>query len=258
MAVGLNADADYVSRGSIPSGGAGTLTGGGFSDFFAGVWLYRPTTGNSYSGTAEGYIFGGQASAREIKLGYDNTFGAGTAADPLLQVIFNSGGGTGATQTFASANFLDEWVYYFFYENSSNDQVAGYIKLSDLNTATTISRANDNAGSQYINTLTFGSDSSGSTGVFGYLAYARAVNNSGLTASNVLTYAASSSTESGDWGFWPLADNTDTGDDSGNARDLTFNGTLTSETSPTLGGTPARVPRHLLAVLHAGMRAANF
>lgn len=36
--------------------------------------------------------------------------------------------------------------------------------------------------------------------------------------------------------YWPLADNTDTGDDSGNGYNLTFGGTLTSETSPTFGG----------------------
>lgn len=258
MAVGIDVDTDYLQRASIPSGGAGTLSGGGFADFFAGTWLYRPTTGNSYGMTGDGYIIGGQASAREIKLGYDNFFGSGTASDPQLQVIFNSGGGTGATQTLSSANFLDEWVYYFFYENSSNDHVVGYIQLSDLNTATTISRANDNAGSQYINTLSFGNTAGGGTGVFGHYAYARAVANSGLTASNVLTYAASASTETGDWGFWPLADNADTGDDSGNSRTLTFGGTLSSETSPTLGGAPAAVPRHLMAILHAGMRAANF
>ena len=260
MAVGTNADADRMSRGSIPSGTTGTLSGGGFSDFFVGVWLYRPTSGNSYGVTAEGHILHFAAGAREIKLGFDGTFGSGTAADPLLQVIFNSGGGTGSTQTFSSANFFDEWVYYFFYENSANSQVAGYIKLSDLNTATTITRANDNAGSQYVNTLTFGSDSGGSFGVMGNYAFARARNSSSITASDILTWAASDSTIAGDWGFWPLADNTDTGDTSGNSRSLTFNGTLTSETSPTLGGgSPTTIPPvAILRARLAAFRAANF
>ena len=259
MAIGTNADADYARRSSIPSGGAGTLSGGGFSDFFVGVWLYRDSGVATYGTTAEGCILHFASGAREMKLGYDGTFGAGTASDPLLQVIFNSGGGTGATQTFTSANFLDEWVYYFLYENSANSQVAGYIKLSDLNTATTITRANDNAGSQYINTMTFASDDGAGFGVAGSYAYARAVNSSSLTASNVLTYAASDVTESGDWGFWPLADNTDTADDSGNSRSLTFGGTLTSETSPTLGGTtPANPPVAILQARLAAFRAANF
>lgn len=237
MAVGLDQDTESLQRTSIPSGTSGTLTGGGFSDFFAGVWLYRPSATATYALTAGGGIFHGQAGAREIALGFNSA--GSNLADLNLQVTFNSGGGTGAVQTFAGHagdDFLDEWVYYFFYENSSNDQVAGYILLSDLNTANTITRANDNAGSQYINTLTFGNVSGNNTVVLGHYAYARAVNSASLTASNVLTYAASSSTESGDWGFWPLADNTDTGDDSGNSRTLTFGGTLTSETSPTLGG----------------------
>lgn len=235
MAIGLDADTEYARRSSIPSGGAGTLSGGGFSDFFAGVWLYRPSSTATYALTAGGSIIDGQAGARQIALGFNS---AGSAlADLNLQVTFNSGGGTGAVQTFSGhtgTSFLDEWVYYFFYENSSNDQVAGYILLSDLTTATTISRANDNAGSQYVNTLTFGNVSDSSAVVLGHYAYARAVNSSSLTASNVLTYAGSSVTESGDWGFWPLADNADTGDDSGNGRSLTFSSGLTSQSDPNL------------------------
>lgn len=239
MAVGLDADTESLRRSSIPSGGAGTLSGGGFSDFFVGVWLYRPSSVATYNTTSGGAIIHFQASAREMKLGYDGTFGAGGPGDPLLQIIFNSGGGTGATQTFSGANFLDEWVYYFIYENSSNQQVAGYIRLSDLSTAVTISRANDNAGSQYINTLTFGNDDGGtSVGVAGHYAYARARGGAGITPADVLAWAADSAPVSGDWGFWPLDSNTDNVDDSGNSRNLTFNGTLTSETSPTLGGAP--------------------
>lgn len=235
MAIGLDADTEYARRSSIPSGGAGTLSGGGFSDFFAGVWLYRPSSTATYALTAGSSIIDGQGGARLIALGFNS---AGSAlADLNLQVTFNSGGGTGAVQTFSGhtgASFLDEWVYYFFYENSSNNQVAGYILLSDLTTATTISRANDNAGSQYVNTLTFGNVDGGGAVVLGHYAYARAVNSSSLTASNVLTYAGSSVTESGDWGFWPLADNADTGDDSGNGRSLTFSSGLTSESDPNL------------------------
>lgn len=260
MAVGTDASGDYLRRSSIPSGGAGTLSGGGFSDFFAGIWVYRDSTEVTYSNTTGGGIVHGQAGAREVEIGFNS---AGAAlADLSLQVVFNSGGGTGAVQTFGShtgASFLDEWVYYFFYENSANSQVAGYILLSDLNTAVTITRANDNAGSQYVNTLTFGS-TSGTYDVCGHYAYGRARNSSSITASDILTWAASDATISGDWGFWPLADNTDTGDDSGNARDLTFGGTLTSETSPTLGGgSPSPIPPvAILQARLAAFRASNF
>lgn len=231
MGARINADAEYLRRSSIPSGGAGTLSDGAFANMFVGVWLYRDSAGQTYGTTSEGAIIHLQSGARECKLGFDNTFGAGTAADPLLQVIFNSGGGTGSVQTFASANFLDEWVYYFFYE-SGGSQVAGYIRFSDLNTAVTISRANDNAGSQYVNTLTFGNASGGGFCAGGTYAFARARYASGITIANVKAWAAMDAADAGDWGFWPIVDNADVGDDSGNARDLTFSAGLDSGDSP--------------------------
>lgn len=238
MGIRLDADADFLRRSSIPSGGAGTLSDGAFANCFVGVWLYRDSAGQSYSTTSEGGILHFQSGAREVKFGFDNTFGAGTASDPLLQIVFNSGGGGGATQTFASANFLDEWVYYFILEDGTN-QVAGYIKLSDLTTAVTITRANDNAGSQYINTLTIGNVSGGGIVVGGTYAYARARYASGITLDNVKAYAASALEAVGDWGFWPLPDLADGGDDSGNARDLTLGGTLETGSNPSLGPPPA-------------------
>lgn len=248
MAVGLDADTEYIRRTGIPSGGAGTLSGGGFSDFFAGVWVYRPSATATYALTAAGSIIHCQAGAREVVLGFNS---AGAAlADLNLQIIYNSGGGAGTPATFSGhtgASFLDEWVYYFIYEDSSNNQVAGYILLSDLNTAVTLSRANDNAGSQYVNTLTFGNTGTSAV-TLGHYAFARAVADATLTASDVLAYAADDATIAGDWGFWALGDNADTADTSGNGRSLTFNGTLTSETSPTLGGGggPTSILRQML------------
>lgn len=237
MGVGLDQASESMQRTGIPSGGAGTLSGGGFSDFFVGVWGYRPSARATVALTANSAIIFCESAVRVINLGFNNA--GSTLADKQLEVTFNSSGGTGAVQQFAGYNgddFLDQWVYYFYYENSSNEQVAGYILLSDLNTAYTITRANDNAGSQYINGLYFG----GNLGID--FAYARARNQNNITASDVLAWAASSAPASGDWGFWPLADNTDTGDDSGNGRTLTFNGTLSSESSPTLGGGGVVVP----------------
>lgn len=246
MAVGLDNDADAIVRGSIPSGGAGTLTDGGFAGWFAGVWLYRPSSGNSYGVTSDGYIIQGLAAAREIKLGFDNTFGSGTPSDPLLQVIFNSGGGTGAIQTFVSANFLDEWVYYFFCADATN-QYAGYIRYADLGSTITdsITRSNDNAGSQYTNALVFGNNAATGTVVMGHYAYGRArYGNHDL--SDVMALAQSSAPDAGDWGFWPFADSSDNGDDSGNGRDMTFSGTFSSESDPTLGGSGGGQPPRTL------------
>lgn len=236
MAIGLNADTEYARRSSIPSGGAGTLSDGGFKNTFQGVWLYRPSGTATYALTAEGAIIHCQAGAREVVLGFNS---AGAAlADLNLQIVYNSGGGTGTPYLFtghAGDDFLDEWVYYFILDNSTSGQIAGYIPLSTL-TAVSQARTNDNAGSQYINTLTFGNTSSGNAVVLGHYAYARAQYGTGITVADAEAYAASDAADAGDWGFWPLADNADTGDDSGNSRTLTFNGTLTSETSPTLGG----------------------
>ena len=236
MAIGLNADTEYARRSSIPSGGAGTLSDGGFTNCFVGVWLYRPSGTATYALTAGGSIINFQAGAREVVLGFNS---AGAAlADLNLQIVFNSGGGTGTPYTFsahAGDDFLDEWVYYFILDNSTSGQIAGYIPQSTM-TAVSQARTNDNAGSQYINTLTFGNEGGGSAVVLGHYAYARARYGTGITVSDVETWADDSATVSGDWGFWPLADNADTGDDSGNSRTLTFNGTITTETSPTLGG----------------------
>lgn len=233
MAIGINLDTEYAERTGIPSGGAGTLSQGGFADFFAGVWLYRPSATATYALTAAGSIIHCQAGAREVIVGFNSA--GSVLADLNLQIIYNSGGGTGTPYLFTGhtgASFLDEWVYYFIYEDASNNLVGGYILLSDLNTAVTNSYANDNAGSQYINSLTFGCDSAHGACVLGHYALARA-RDSAASAANVLTYASSDTTISGDWGFWELTDNTDTADTSGNSRALTFSSGLSSESSPT-------------------------
>lgn len=233
MGVGLNADGESAYRTSIPSGGAGTLTDGGFANTFAGVWLYRPSSTATYALTAGGAIIECIASARNVTLGFDSA--GSVLADLSLQMVFNSGGGSGTPYTFsahAGDDFLDEWVYYFIAENSTDGQIAGYIPLSTM-TPVYQARANDNAGSQYTNTLVFGSTGGGQV-VLGYYAYARARYGTGINVSAVSTYAGSDSTISGDWGFWPLADSSDTGDDSGNSRDLAFTGTISSEGNPTL------------------------
>ncbi|MBP8176630.1 MAG: hypothetical protein KAX77_02595 [Xanthomonadales bacterium] len=233
MAVGLNADTESLQRTGIPSGGAGTLSDGGFTNSFAGIWVYRDSADVTYALTAGGAIIHYQAGAREVSLGFDSA--GSILSDLSLRIVYNSGGGSGTPAFFgahAGDDFLDEWVYYFIYDSATDGQVAGYIRLADLATAVTLSRANDNAGSQYINTLTFGNNSSNNAVVLGNYSLGRALYASGITLDDVKAWAADSAPDS-DWGFWPLADNTDTGDDSGNGRTITFNGTLTSESDPT-------------------------
>lgn len=237
MAVGLDADTEYIRRSSIPSGGAGTLTNGAFKDTFTGVWLYRPSSTATYALTAGGSIIQQTSGAREVVLGFNS---AGAAlADLNLQMVFNSGGGSGTPYSFSGhtgASFLDEWMYYFVLDNSTSGQIAGYIRLADLTSPVTQARTNDNAGSQYTNTLTIGNNGSGNAVVLGHYAYLRTRQATGITVANVQTWCNDAATVSGDWNFCPFDTNTDTVDDSGNGRDMTFNGTLTTETSPTLGG----------------------
>lgn len=245
MAVGLNADADILGYGPIPAGGAGSLSGGAFSSFFVGGWVYRPSVGNSAALTSEGYMFGGLSSAREIKVGFDNTFGAGDATGPLLHIIFNAAGGTGATPTLPGANIFDEWVYYFFCADAAN-QYAGYIRWADLGNVITASltRANDNAGSQFITNVGIGNYAGGGFVVMGNYAYWRA-RDGNHNLSNVMAFAQSDAPIAGDWAFWALPSASDLTDSSGNGRHLGSAGTLTTEASPVIVLPPPRTRANL-------------
>lgn len=242
MGVGSNADTDYLRRSSIPSGGAGTLSEGGFSDCFVGVWVYRDSGVSTYALSAGAPFIHFKSGAREVSLGFNS---AGAAlADLDLTIVFNSGGGAGSTQSFGAHDgddFLDQWVYYFILENATDGQIAGYILLSDLATAVTITRANDNAGSQYINTLTFGNDDGGGTGMAGWYAYGRAQAGTGITVADALAWAASDAPDT-DWGFWELPAASDVTDSSGNGRNLTIGGSFSDEDSPVLAAATTSFP----------------
>ncbi len=255
MGIGINDAGDSAQRGSIPSGGAGTLSGGAFSDFYAGVWVYRASADVTYANTAGGAFLHAQAGAREMVLGFDSA--GANLSDLSLRAIFNSGGGAGTPYFFpahAGDDFLDEWVHYFMLAagGTTGSQRMGYIRLADLANPVVQLRTNDNASSQYVNTLTFGNTAANNVQAPGDYAFARAVASASLTVSDVQSLCNNPATVAGDWGFWPLGDNTDTGDDSGNGRTLTFNGTLTSEASPTLGS--STIVAALLAGLVGGGR----
>lgn len=255
MAVGIDAAGDSAQRGSIPSGGAGTLSGGGFSDFYSGVWVYRDSAEVTYSNTAGGTLIHCQAGAREMALGFDS---AGSAlADLSLRMIFNSGGGAGTPYFFPAHDgnsFLDEWIHYFILASggATGSQRAGYIRLADLANPVVQLRTNDNAGSQYVNTLTFGNTSANNARATGHYAFGRAISSASLTVSDVQSLCNDPNTVAGDWGFWPMVDNADNGDDSGNGRSLTFNGTLTTEASPDLGSASAIVATLLAGLVGGG------
>ena len=240
MSVVLNLDTEAIQITGIASGGAGTLSDGGFKNCFTGIWVYRESATSTFALTNGASIIHYQSAAREVSLGF-NSVGT-TLADLNLQMIYNSGGGAGTPVLFTGHPgnaYLDEWVYYFIAENPTDGQIAGYIRAADLATAITLSRANDNATSQYINTLTFGNFSGNTAVVAGRYAYGRAAYDptNGFNVADALAFAASA-VPTGDWGFWRLANNTDTADTSGNGRTITFVGTL-----DTAGDPPLAVPQ---------------
>lgn len=252
MGIGIDGAGDSAQRTGIPSGTTGTLSGGGFSDFYAGVWVYRDSADVTYANTAGGAFIHCQAGAREIVLGFDSA--GSNLSDLSLRAIFNSGGGAGTPYFFPAHqgdDFLNEWVHYFILAagGATGSQRMGYFRLADLANPVVQLRTNDNAGSQYVNTLTFGNTSANNARATGNYAFGRARASSSLTVLDVQSLCNNPATVAGDWGFWPMADNTDTGDDSGNGRSLTFNGTLTNEADPTLG---SAIVASLLAGLVGG------
>lgn len=232
MAVGLDADTDYLTRTGVPSGGAGTLSDGGFNNFaFMGLF-YRPSSGPTNATMSLGALVHMKSSARELLLGFDNNFGAGTAADPNFRML-----GDGFNDLFATQPPFDAWIEWYIKDNADTLE-AGWRELGDT-VWDTVSRSNPNAGSQYINTIYIGSND-GTNVAYGHHAYVRAVYG-GLTQGQIEALLASDQPDAGDWAFWELPDNTDLTDSSGNGRDLTAGGTLTSESSPNLSPPAALV-----------------
>ncbi|WP_196299595.1 hypothetical protein, partial [Streptococcus pneumoniae] len=90
----------------------------------------------------------------------------------------------------------DTWNYYVFLEDGTNQIGAWRVLGSD--TWNSMSRANDNAWSQFTNTLSFGNVSGVSATVMGRYAYARARYGGSQTLAQWLTYSKDVATVAGD------------------------------------------------------------
>ncbi len=260
MAIGLDADSESIRRAGFPSGGAGSLTEGGFRNFAVMGWTRRPSAGNSNALTANGFLVHLKSGARELGLGFDNFFGAGTAADPRLRFVgdgFNDLFGTGDQPPF-DENFC------WYIKDSAGVLEAGWRTQSDP-TWRTVSRANPNALSQFANEVTIGNTHAAGTPAvaMGHYSRIRAFAGS-LTQSEIETRLFEPNNVTGDFFFWALGNNTDDTDGSGNGRTPTLTGTLTTESSPTLTGaspptissvTPASFANGVAGIVIAG---ANF
>ena len=222
-AVGLNADGEYIVRTGITSGDLGV---GGFQDLTVMGWYYRPSTA-TYTTMAGSAIVNIRAGARDINFGFDST--GVNVADPVLQII-NAGDGWDLNFAGGDQPPFDEWVFYAV-SDTAGTITARWRTLSNA-TWHTVSGANTSAGSQFANDVYIGSEATTQVAE-GHYAFWRAIDD-GKTEAEIDAYVMTTAAQAGDFWFWPLANNTDTSDGTGNGRTATLTGTLTSETDPAI------------------------
>lgn len=162
-------------------------------------------------------------------------------------------------QEFSCLSLSPDWstppsqdTWYYFYIIGENDGVsavnwqAGYYTAagsSPVDTVTALNQAEFN-----IVRISIGNNS-WDEWLDSVFAHVRVWTGVALTDSELRAERDSTTAvkTSGLWADWPLADNTDTGDDSGNGRTLTFGGTLTTETGPLATSTVPDAPTGLVA-----------
>lgn len=224
MAVGLNADTDWANRttniGSV-----------GHTDITLAGWFYRISAGQTFSTIQNKRLMGvGHGSnGRGLGLTLDTNFSSGTINDPRLAI---SNTQTGST-AFASSPAFDTWFFaYLRCGDNAGTRTVWAEWSTDGSTWVSHSQVNGVESSVQAEQVLLGRWPVGETNTMvGHYAYFEAFG-SDLGQTNARALFHKTATDASEWGFWPLADNTDTGDDSGNGRTLTFNGTLTTETSP--------------------------
>ena len=221
MAVRFNSDSDWISL-AINIGGAGHV------NFALGCWLWLEEYNDSAGLIAVGHL----ANGRTLGMACNNAFPTPLVSLGDSQTGFTSG-------AFATQPALNGWIYAEFSSpNTTGGTLTARYKTLASSTVYTITRANGVEASVqaevvHVNRFQVG-DANGFTGGL-RAAYLRGY--SGPTADDATFLAhAADTTGAGTLFFNPLANNTDTSDISGNGRTLTFNGTLTTEDSPALGG----------------------
>lgn len=221
MAVGFNAGADYAKRTGSP---AFTMTGDSDKFTISGWMMFRVTTASGNWAYGLGVEDADSSANKMIMVGIDDSDVIGVTD---LSEWFND--------AFSPAPSVDTW-YYFYITGSNNGSGfvthnAGYYAASGSSPEDTVSLGNVSEYDVY--RVSIGNNSLADS-LDCALAYVRVWTGVVLTDSELRTErdSASAVKTSGLWADWPLADNTDTGDDSGNGRTLTFNGTLTTEDGP--------------------------
>ena len=235
MAVGLNSDSDYLSRTGGPAS-TGLVT------YTLWCWVNR-TSGVGYSAVTNGALISQEGNAgRYNSIKFDGRFDSGIEADPYLTI---SDAGSAVQFAALSQPPFDTWVFYVLTVSGTASVKTITVEWSALGSSTWHTQTHGAGGTE--NSITPANVLIGRVIVadantcYGHYAYAGArAESMGETDRRALK--TRTATASGDWAYWPLADNSDTLDTSGNSRTLTFNGTITTETSPDLGPPPPPPP----------------
>lgn len=215
MAIGMNADTDWANRTTDLGGvGIANLTLAGWHYVTSGtVTDYDAICGVSHA-----------SNGRFIALMRDNAF-----PSPHLSISDHV-----SETDFPSDPPVNTWVFFIIRSGAAGGTITG--EWSSLGSSTWITATHTNGveGSVQGNQVLLGRSLVGEAQTSkGNYAYWHAYDSEiGETASRALK--DKTTPQNSPWAFWPLDDNTDTGDDSGNGRTITFNGSMTSETSPVV------------------------
>lgn len=229
MGIRTNANTDWVSR-TQDIGAAGHI------NFALGGWFRFADWTDQFVKALFGA--GHSSNGRTVYCGTNNDF-----PDPQLYVGDSQTGITGTP--LSPRPTVTDWVYI---ELSSSNATGGTltVRYSVLGSDTiyTATRTNGIEASVqaqvvHINRAQVGSTTGFTTQVD--CAYFRGYNVATADDAAFLTHKADTA-GTGALFFWPLADNTDTSDSTGNSRTATFNGTIDSTDSPTLGGDATAEP----------------
>lgn len=246
MGVGLNADTDWLNRTT-------NLGDVGIADWTACGWYYRQSS-LTYAQVSDSGIcaVSNSSNGRYVTLAFDNRFDDGSNDDPYLCVEDQIG-----NTPFAALDQppFDTWVFFILRSGPAAGTLTAEWSALGSGTWKTQTRTNNVEVSVQGEQFLLGRKVVGTAETaHGNYAYWHVYDSEiGQGPSRALKDA--STPQNSPWAFWPLADNTDTGDDSGNGRDLTFNGTITSETSPNLNPPTGDPPWNLL---RRQMRPAPF
>ena len=207
MAVGFNGSGDIAYRSAnLPSNQTFTISG----------WVKARSTPGDYA-----YFFGlenaGSDASGYAQVGYIPGTGWCAAGD---------GGAAGA---FSPQPSINTWYYVFIRSTTTANQItAGYVSANGA----TFTKANGLTSSWSSVLLGICNDSWDEI-LDGVAAYVRVWGAELSDAELLLERDSANAVRSTNLiGDWPLANNTDNGDDSGNGYNLTFEGTLTTESDP--------------------------